>query len=95
MPVRPMIALCALLLAGCTSTGDHNAPNPSSPGFVPAAVPHAPMAPASFDQTAAVQSSEAGSGAHLHSGLLCKTINDVTLCDAPIDQSSDDILYTN
>lgn len=101
MPLRPMSALCILLLAGCASSEPKNEYYASPAGEAaalqgapPAETPHVTTlpAPASYDQSGQLPVGPAAPAA-LQPG--CSTVDNVTLCDAPADPSGDDTLHTN
>ena len=92
MILRPMSALCILILAGCTSSEPQNVTYaPLVDGAAPMRAP--PPDPALYDQTGQLPSADAELATAYQPG--CHTVDNVTLCDAPADPSVDDTLYTN
>ena len=92
MILRPMSALCILILAGCTSS------EPQTVTYAPLVDAAAPMPaplpdPAPHDQAGQFPPGDAELATAYQPG--CSTVDNVTLCDAPADPSVDDTLYTN
>ena len=93
MILRPMSALCILVLAGCTSSEPQNVTYAPLVGAAPMSVPPPPPTSALYDQTGQLPSADAAVATAYQPG--CHTVDNVTLCDAPADPSVDDTLYTN
>lgn len=97
MILRPIPALCILLLAGCASSEPQNAayapPADAQPSFAvaPNAAPPLPAAP--YDQMGTAPTDGMLAAPAPQPG--CSTVDGVTLCDAPYDPDADDRLYTN
>lgn len=91
MLLRLTPALSALVLAGCVSSEPRQvaydleaaAPLLADP------VPSEPLVPNGEDQTGGLAASTA------QQSYNCRTVGNVTLCDAPADPNADETRYTN
>ena len=94
MILRPMSALCIVLLAGCTSSEPRNVTSAQPlDAAAPMPMPLPPPTPALQDQTGQLPLADAALATAYQPG--CRTVDDVTLCDAPADPGADDTLYPN
>lgn len=105
MTLRLTPALCVLMLAGCASSSEQQnvsyTPSPAQTMRMPAApseplpAPAPPPAPFAQDPASPLDGDAAQQAALPPGATNCRTVDEVTLCDAAHDPLVEETHYTN
>ena len=96
MPFRLTLALCIILLAGCTSSEPQNiSPAPLAESTAVPGVPTPAFAGQTVGDTGQIPAADPMGTAATQHGYNCRTVGNATMCDAPAIPATEDRLYTN